>query len=104
VLAPVGLGALIWRRDSRWPALALVATALIFVVSSTRYYMWWGGTSVPARFLIPVLPLVAPGLAVAIASWRGAAARGLAAGLLLATLLVSVRLVAFPDEWLIQRA
>lgn len=100
VLAPLGLAALMWRRDTRWPALALVATALIFVVSSTRYYMWWGGTSVPARFLIPVLPMIAPGIAVAIASWRGAAARGLAAGLLLATLLISLRLVVVPEQGL----
>ena len=40
------------------------------------YYMWWGGWSVPARFLLPVLPLAAPMIAVAFDRCRGAASRG----------------------------
>ena len=44
----------------------------VFVVSTSRYHMWWGGTKAPARFLVPVLPLVAPMIARALARDRGA--------------------------------
>lgn len=100
LLVPAGFFVWLRRPDSRGAALALGLTALAFVISSTRYYMWWGGTSVPARFLVPVVPLVAPALAIGVASCRGAASRGMAAGLLLLTLLASIRLVIWPDEWL----
>src|SRR5205085_2329174 len=48
----------------RWPRLALElsATALLYLLSSSAYHMWWGGSSAPARFAVPVLPLlVLPG-------------------------------------------
>ena len=38
--------------------------------------MWWGGSSAPARFLVPILPLLAPMIAVAFAARaRGGARR-----------------------------
>jgi hypothetical protein len=33
--------------------------------------MWWGGSSAPARFLVPVVPLFAPALALMFARLRG---------------------------------
>ena len=53
-------------RSWRLFALALIATVVAFVASSTRMYMWWGGSSAPARFLVPILPLLAPMIAVAL--------------------------------------
>jgi hypothetical protein len=44
------------------PLLAMVA---LFVAASARMYMWWGGSGAPARFLVPILPLAAPMIAVA---------------------------------------
>src|SRR5262249_111478 len=35
------------------------------------FYMWWGGSSAPARFLVPVVPLAAPFVALAFARARG---------------------------------
>src|SRR5262249_6603626 len=42
-----------------------------FVGSSARFYMWWGGASAPARFLVPAIPLAAPLVALAFAAARG---------------------------------
>ena len=48
-----------------------LALAVAFVLSSARLYMWWGGSSAPARFLVPIAPLLAPALALAMAKARG---------------------------------
>jgi hypothetical protein len=37
------------------------------------HWMWWGGPAPPGRFLIPLLPLGAPALALALAEYRRAA-------------------------------
>jgi hypothetical protein len=43
-------------------AIELSAAALAYLLSSSAYHMWWGGSSAPARFAVPVLPLlVLPG-------------------------------------------
>ncbi len=67
LLLPFGVAPLL--RGGRHRVLLVSAAAVggAFLVSATRYYMWWGGLSVPARFLVPVLPFLAPVLAVAIA-------------------------------------
>jgi len=92
-LAVAGAWTMVRRRDLRWPAVALVTTIAAFVAATTQYYMWWGGTSVPARFLVPVLPLVAPLVAVAVHQIRSHGARALAAlvvGLSIATFALVV--------------
>lgn len=55
-------------RDRRWraPALAAATVAVAYITSSARLYMWWGGSSAPARFLVPVVPLVAPLIALGV--------------------------------------
>ncbi len=71
--APVFLLALRgWRwRDARsWP-LAVVGLAILLPVLGWR--MWWGGQSPPARFLVPLVPV----LAVMIALRVGERPRGL---------------------------
>jgi hypothetical protein len=48
----------------RLPRLAveLSVSALAYLLSASAYHMWWGGNSAPARFAVPVLPLlVLPG-------------------------------------------
>ena len=86
LLAVVGCWLMVQRRETRWPTIGLAATALGFVATVVPYYMWWGGWSVPARFLVPVLPVVAPMIAVALDRCRGAASRGVAGVLLLASM------------------
>ena len=67
LLVPLGLWWML--RSSGLAGLAVLTLALfaLFVSSTTRYYMWWGGSSVPARFLVPILPLGAVAIGVAMA-------------------------------------
>ena len=62
----------ITRKNAVHSALALIVTVGAFVASTTRMYMWWGGSSAPARFLVPILPLLAPMIAVAFEGLRSA--------------------------------
>ena len=66
-------GAGLLLRDRQWRLLALtsVGLACLYTLTSARLYMWWGGSSAPARFLVPVVPLLAPALAAAFARLRG---------------------------------
>ncbi|MGE3511312.1 MAG: hypothetical protein AB7N65_20775 [Vicinamibacterales bacterium] len=80
VYAPVYLlvisGLWVGRRDSRWRSLmwAGLLTGMVFVLSSARMYMWWGGSSAPARFLVPLLPLLVPAMTAGVAHATRAAA------------------------------
>ena len=96
-LAVVGAWMMLRRPDTRWPALGLLATAGGFVLTVVPYYMWWGGWSVPARFLLPVLPVAAPMIAVAFGRCRGAASRGVS-GLLLLASVVSFAVVIYQPQ------
>jgi hypothetical protein len=61
LIALAGVPALLQKRDA-WPHL-LLGLAVIAPLVSWR--MWWGGQCPPARFLVPLLPLLAVALA-----WR----------------------------------
>ena len=52
-----GLGVLA-RRHWR-VALELSIVSLAYLLSVSTFHMWWGGFSAPARFLAPILPLLA---------------------------------------------
>ena len=73
-VAAWGLGPLL--RDERWRATAIVClvTAIVYTSSSARLYMWWGGSSAPARFLVPIVPILAPMIATGLTRARGRAA------------------------------
>ncbi len=73
VYAAAAVGAWFGLQDQRWRRLtvAAIATAVTYVGASARFYMWWGGASAPARFLVPVIPLAAPLIALALAQPRG---------------------------------
>ena len=53
----VGLVVLARRRTRLAVELFVIAAAYLLAVSS--FHMWWGGASAPARFLAPILPLLA---------------------------------------------
>lgn len=66
-------GAILLLRESQWRWLAVtsIGLACLYTLTSARLYMWWGGSSAPARFLVPVVPLLAPAVAIAFARLRG---------------------------------
>src|SRR6185295_7437573 len=101
LLAPVGCWMMFRLREQRLFALVLVATVGAFVASSTRMYMWWGGASAPARFLVPILPLLAPMIAVAVHGLRSTAARWTSALLVLASVAVAAAGAIAPQRFLL---
>lgn len=75
-LAAAGLVLLVRRRlSSGVAAAALVASAALLAGS---WHMWRGGWNPPARFLVPVVPLLAAGVACSLRSGPGAPAALLA--------------------------
>lgn len=78
VLAALGCWALLRAPETRWQTLGVTATIVIFLGSITPFYMWWGGYSGPARFLVPVIPLFGPMVAMGFERCRGSAWSGLA--------------------------
>jgi hypothetical protein len=97
LLAVPGL-ALMWR-DARRRALAtgIALVSVGFVAAAARFYMWWGGSSAPARFLVPIVPLLAAPVAVAIAGLRGAGGRALVAATVWSSLAVAVASLITPS-------
>jgi hypothetical protein len=102
--AAAGCWMMLRRPDTRFLGATLLAASGAFVLSSTRYYMWWGGSSAPARFLVPVLPCLAPMIAMAVHGARGIVVRALVGvwlaiglGVALGSVAVPARLLLFPD-------
>ena len=59
-----GLAVMIWRPGTRRLALELLFVMTPYLLTVTHFAMWWGGWSAPARFFVPVLPLLAVPAAV----------------------------------------
>ena len=66
LFAIAGYWLILRRPDTRRLGVLLLCVVAVFVGNTTRYYMWWGGSSAPARFLVPVLPCLAPMVALAV--------------------------------------
>jgi hypothetical protein len=79
-------------------ALALVATAIPYIISSARLHMWWGGNSAPARFLVPLLPLMAPPMAAALMSVRSRVGRATMTSWIAFAVLIAAIGVVVPER------
>lgn len=101
VLAPVGAWMLLRNPQQRLAAAALVLTVAAYVGSTARLYMFWGGSSAPARFFVPLLPALAPLIAVAISKWQTTAARALVAMSLVVGLSVALTGIVAPDRFML---
>jgi hypothetical protein len=53
-----------WRRDRR-QALAAMALVLVTLLTAGTWHMWRGGFNPPARFLVPIAPVLAAAVAMA---------------------------------------
>jgi hypothetical protein len=91
VLALAGLPGLA-RKGGAWP-LVLLGIAVMAPLVSWR--MWWGGQCPPARFLVPLLPLLATALAVRLEESGTGLARWFT-GLMAAGAIVAAVAVADP--------
>jgi hypothetical protein len=100
LLALGGAWIMVKSREQRLLALGLLFATAAFAASNTRVYMWWGGSSAPARFLVPILPCLAPMIAVAAASVRRPTAKALL-GLWLATSLAIAAVTLVQPERLL---
>ncbi len=89
------------RRDLRRLGATLVVMVVVFVGGATELYMWWGGNSAPARYLVPLLPCLAPMVAVAVAAASGAWSRALLGTWLALSLSVAAAGTLWPDRFLI---
>lgn len=92
------------RPEHRLRAGVLLLAVVAFVGATARLYMFWGGSSAPARFLVPILPCLVPMIALALEAARSTMARALvglwlAIGLALAAVGMAwpARLVLFSD-------
>ena len=101
LFAITGCWIMLRRADTRLLGAVLLLVTAVHVGSTTRLYMWWGGTSAPARFLVPILPCFAPMLALGIGALRGRVARTVFASCLIVSLLVAAVGAGWPDRlWL----
>lgn len=76
VLAAPGL-VLLWRSRPRAGLVALALVVSVLLVSGS-WHMWRGGWNPPARFLVPIVPVLAVGLASCLRHGVGPAAALLA--------------------------
>ena len=83
-----GLAVMLWRGPRRL-ALELLLIAVPYFMVVAFFYMWWGGTSAPARFLVPIALVLAVPTAVWFATTTSAVARAVGAASLFISLLIT---------------
>ena len=100
LVAVAGAWYMLRERGTRWFVLVLGAVAIAFSASTARLYMFWGGTGAPARFLVPIVPCLAPMMAVAFTRVRGAVARGLIGTMIITSVVFTLVAAAWPQAHL----
>lgn len=88
-----GLAVMIVRSNSRRLALELLFVMVPYLLTVTHFAMWWGGWSPPARFFVPVLPLLAVPAAIFWVAMDRRRERALSLAALICTVLATVMLV-----------
>jgi hypothetical protein len=88
-----GLGWMLRDRGRRRLGLELLFVLTSYLLAVTHFAMWWGGTSAPARFFVPMLPMLTIPAAVGWTAIRHRSTRATALGALAATAFASAALV-----------
>jgi hypothetical protein len=96
-----GAWLMLGRPDTRFLCLVLLATIAAFVGSTARLYMFWGGSSAPARFLVPLLPCLAPLVATAFAHAKHAISRAVLGLWLGISIVVAIAAVVQPGRFML---
>jgi hypothetical protein len=92
------LAGLMWSaiRGRTW-TWVIVAISVPYVAAVGMFQMWWGGTSVPARFLTPICPVLGVAAARLWHDSRLSLTRAAAVSLLAVSVFISAALV-MPDH------
>jgi hypothetical protein len=93
VFAFGGIGHMIWRREHRRLGLEYLFVLVPYLLVVTHFAMWWGGSSAPARFLVPVLGMLTIPAALAWTAVRERATRASAWAALVFSLFTTAVLV-----------
>lgn len=93
ICAFAGLVGMVRVETQRRLGLELLFALVAYLLAVTHFAMWWGGSSPPARFFVPMLPAMAIPVAVCWTAIRNRATRATAAGALAATAFASCALV-----------
>lgn len=101
VFAAFGAWIAVRRRELWFFAGVLLLALAAHVGSTTRLYMWWGGSSAPARFLVPIVACLAPMMALAIAAIRTRVGRILVGMTLAASVVVALGGSVSPERMLL---
>ena len=93
VVAFAGLGAMLLDRRWRRLGFELLFVLVPYLIAVTHFAMWWGGHSAPARFFVPMLPLLAIPAGVGWTRIRHRATRTTVVAALALTVFTSAALV-----------
>jgi hypothetical protein len=93
VCAFAGLAQMVRDRAHRRLGLELLFVLVPYLLAVTHFAMWWGGTSAPARFFVPMLPMMAIPAAVGWAAIQHRTTRAASLAALAATAFASAALV-----------
>jgi hypothetical protein len=93
VVAFAGLAMMVKHRRWRRLGLELLFVLVPYLLAVTHFAMWWGGHSAPARFFVPMLPLLAIPAAVGWIEIRHRATRASVLAALALTGFISAALV-----------
>jgi hypothetical protein len=78
--------------------VSLLAVAAGYVATCAEYYVWWGGLSAPARFLVAIVPLVAPFVAAGIQNVAANPVRAIVWPAVAASVLIGVVAIVAMDR------
>ncbi len=86
--ACAGIVVMVWRGPRRL-ALEILALAVPYYLVATSFPAWWGGTTAPARYVVPIALLLVVPAAVWFAAAKSAAARTATLSALLVSLFMT---------------
>ena len=93
----VGLGAMLTEQRWRRLGLELLFVLVPYLLAVTHFAMWWGGRSAPARFFVPMLPMLTIPAGIGWIRIRHRATRATVVAALAMTAFVSASLVFVDD-------